>query len=158
MSNAQVLYLQHLVNKKLCQDEESPRKLVAHQNLWHRLQPLVAEADNEISGSQGALCKAIEETASWLSRGNQGKMRDFEQEISMRRNTERLACLNLTGGSARADRPQWRGKRDFCAEIELVEISAYHSANSYKLVHVETSNWIPPSRPWNILLSTVRLI
>jgi hypothetical protein len=106
MSNAQVLYLQYLVTKKLCQNEQSPRKLVAHQNLRHRLQPLVAEADNEISGSQDALCQAIEETASWLGSENQGKMRDFKQEISMRRNTERLACLNLTEGSAQADRPQ----------------------------------------------------
>jgi hypothetical protein len=106
MSNAQVLYLQYLITKKLRQNKQSPRKLIAHQNLWHRLQPLVAEADNEISGSQDALCQAIEETASWLGNENQGKMRDFEQEISMRRNIERLACLNLTEGSAQADHPQ----------------------------------------------------
>ncbi len=117
MSNAQVLYLQHLVTKKLCQDEESPRKLIAHYSLWHRLQPLVVEADNEISENQGALFKAIEETASWLGKENRGRMRDFEEEIG-----ERLACLNLASESAQADRPRWRGKRDFCAEIELVDI------------------------------------
>jgi hypothetical protein len=44
-------------------------------------------------------------------------MRDFEEEIG-----ERLACLNLASESAQADRPRWRGKRDFCAEIELVDI------------------------------------
>ena len=107
MSNAHVLYL--LVTKKLCQNEQSPRKLVAHRNLRHRLQPLVAEADNEISGSQDALCQAIEETARWLGSENQRKMRDSGQEISMRRNTERLACLNLTEGSAQADHPQSLG-------------------------------------------------
>jgi hypothetical protein len=66
----------------------------------------VAEADNEISKSQGALYKAIKETASWLNKGNQRKIRDFEQEINMRRNIKRLVYLNLTGGSVRADRPQ----------------------------------------------------
>jgi hypothetical protein len=100
MSNAQVLYLQHLVTKKLCQDEKSPRKLIAHYSLRHRLQPLVVEADNEISENQGALCKAIEETASWLRKENRGRMRDFEEEIG-----ERLACLNLTSESAQANRP-----------------------------------------------------
>jgi hypothetical protein len=57
----------------------------------------VAEADNEISENQGALCKAIEETASWLGKENRGRIRDFEEEIG-----ERLACLNLTSESARA--------------------------------------------------------
>jgi hypothetical protein len=112
MSNAEVFYLQFLIMKKLCQNEQSPRKLVAHQNLWHRLQPLVAEADNEISGSQDALSQAIEETASWLGSESRGKMQDLEQEISMRRTTERLACLNLTEGLAQADHPQSPGENE----------------------------------------------
>ncbi len=99
MSNAQVLYLQHLVTKKLCQDKESPRKLIAHYSLQHRLQPLVVEADNEISENQGALCKAIEETASWLGKENRERMQDFKEEIS-----KCLACLNLTSKSAQANR------------------------------------------------------
>jgi hypothetical protein len=43
-------------------------------------------------------------------------MRDFD-EIG-----ERLAFLNLTRESPQVDWPWWQGKRDFCAEIELVDI------------------------------------
>ena len=103
MSNAQVLYLQHLVTKKLRHNELSPRQLVAHKSLRNCLQHLVAEADSEISGNTSQLNQAIEETASWLGNASQGKFRDFEQRISMRRNTERLACLSLTEESAKAD-------------------------------------------------------
>jgi hypothetical protein len=77
MSIAQVLYLQHLITKKLRQ-EQVPRKLVAHQNLRSRLQPLVREAENEISGSQGALIQAMEEAKSWVESGNQGRMQDLD--------------------------------------------------------------------------------
>ena len=83
MSNAQVLYLQHLITKKLRQ-EQVPRKLVAHQNLRSRLQPLVREAENEISGSQGALIQVIEEAKGWLESGNQRRMQVSDQDISMR--------------------------------------------------------------------------
>ena len=60
MSNAQMLYLQHLITKKLRQ-EQVPRKLITYQNLQSRLQPLVREAENKISRSQGALIQVIEE-------------------------------------------------------------------------------------------------
>ena len=95
MSNAQVLYLQHLITKKLRQ-EQVPRKLVAHQNLRSRLQPLVREAENEISGSQGALIQVIEEAKGWLESGNQGRMQDSDQDISIRDSCERLAHVSLT--------------------------------------------------------------
>lgn len=96
MSTAQVLYLQHLITTKLRRDKYSPRKILAHQQLQSRLQPLVAEADDKISENQGALCQAIEETTAWLGSESRGRMRGFEQKISMQWNTERLARLNLT--------------------------------------------------------------
>jgi hypothetical protein len=104
MSTAQVLYLQHLITTKLHRDQNFPRKILAHQNLQFRLQPLLLEADNKISGSQGALCQAIEETTTWLESENKGKMRDFEQKISMQWNSERLARLKLADEPAQTHR------------------------------------------------------
>ena len=102
MSNAQVLYLQHLITKKLRQ-EQVPRKLVAHQNLRSRLQPLVREAENEISGSQGALIQVIEEAKGWLESGNQGRVQDSDQDISMGDSCERLAHVSLTDAPSQTD-------------------------------------------------------
>lgn len=102
MSNAQVLYLQHLITKKLRQ-EQVPRKLVAHQNLRSRLQPMVREAENEISGSQGALIQVMEEAKSWIESGSQGRMPDLDQDISMRDSCKRLAHVSLTDAPSQTD-------------------------------------------------------
>jgi hypothetical protein len=48
MSKAQVPYLQYLNAKKLCQDEDCLRRLVAHLNLRSRLEPLARDADEEL--------------------------------------------------------------------------------------------------------------
>ena len=95
MSTGQVLYLQLLSSAKLQRDHNFPRKTLAHKSLQSRLQPLVLEADNRISGSQSTFYQAIEETTPWVKNENQGKARDFEQKISMQWNSERLARLDL---------------------------------------------------------------
>ena len=94
MSNAQILYLQHLITKKL-EQEQVPLKLVAHQNLLSRLRPLVKDAESELSESQGALIQAIEEARSWHEGGNQGKMQHLDQDIIMRDNCKRLTHASL---------------------------------------------------------------
>lgn len=104
MSTGQVLYLQLLSTAKLHRDHNFPRKILAHQSLQSRLQPLMLEADNRISGSQDTLYRAIEETTTWVKSETQGKMLDFEQKISMQLNNERLARLNL------ADEPATTGR------------------------------------------------
>jgi hypothetical protein len=57
MSNEQLRYLQYLNTQKLCQDENCLRKLVAHQNLHSRLEPLARDADQEL---------VIEEMRRWF--------------------------------------------------------------------------------------------
>lgn len=57
MYDTQVHYLQYLNAKKLCQDEDCLRKIVAHQNLWSRLEPFVKEADQDL---------VIEEMRRWF--------------------------------------------------------------------------------------------
>lgn len=118
MSNAQVLYLQYIIAKKLRQGEQGLRKRLAHHNLWERIQPLAARADNAISESQGALFQAIEETKSWLEVGNQGRMGDLEQDISMWYNCEQLAHVNLMDAPP-TNRPQEQGETT-SGESELV--------------------------------------
>jgi hypothetical protein len=76
MSNAQVHYLQYLNAKKLRKDEDCLRKLVAHQNLKSRLEPLAREADQEL---------VIEEMRRW-----------FEETVAM---NEGYCTTALTPGN-----------------------------------------------------------
>ena len=99
MSNAQVLYLENLISEKICRDRDCPRKLVGHLAIWSRLQPLVADAYNQISKSHEALSHATEELRSWPEAGKLGRMNGFEDQISMRCNSKRLADLTLGEGS-----------------------------------------------------------
>jgi hypothetical protein len=121
MSNAQVLYLEHLITKKLRQ-EKIVRKFVAHQNLRSRLQPLVKEAENEISGSQGALVQVIEEAKSWLETGHQGRMQGLDQDVSMRDSCERLAHVSLTDAPTKTDVTAITGEPISVPELELVHV------------------------------------
>jgi hypothetical protein len=78
MSNAQVPYLQNLITKKLRRDSECLRKLVGHAYLWSRLQPFTTVADYDLSEST--------------------EVPNFEDQISIRCNCERLAALALDDG------------------------------------------------------------
>jgi hypothetical protein len=99
MSNAQLLYLEMNIAKKLHRDINCISRLLSHKNLWLRLQPLAAEAHIEISTGGEALGQASKEARSWLEKGSGGKMENFEEEVSMRCNTDRLAILTLGNAS-----------------------------------------------------------
>ena len=92
-----MLHLKNLATKKLCRDWASPGKLLAHQNLRSRLQPLVTEAD-KICWDQG--CQAREEATMWLGSENQVGEQGSEQKIGIQWTSELLARLNLTDESA----------------------------------------------------------
>lgn len=100
MSNAQLLYLEMHINKKLDRDINCLSRFIAHKNLWFRLLPLAADAHNEISTSGEALSLANEEARSWLGKGKAGKMEDFEDQANMRHNCDRLTALTLGNGSS----------------------------------------------------------
>ncbi len=85
MSNAQQFYLQHRIQKKMSQ-AKSLHKSIAHQNL-RRLQPLVAEADQELTQSQGALNRTMSEVVGWLTSGPHGRLRTFENRLMILFNT-----------------------------------------------------------------------
>jgi hypothetical protein len=95
MSNIQVLYLQYRITKKLCQDGDCLRKLVAHQNLHTRLPALAADADGELSRSRKVLDQTLEEARNLLKVGQYERMRAFEDRISMRFDIKRFADLSL---------------------------------------------------------------
>jgi hypothetical protein len=94
MSNAQLLYLEMHINKKLYRDVDCLPRFIAHKNLWLRLRPLAADAHDEISTSGEALRLANEEARSWLGRGKAGRMSNFEDQV---------AALALGNGSANSD-------------------------------------------------------
>ena len=96
MSNAQVLYLEHLILEKAGEVKHVPGKLLPHVRLLSRLQPLIIEADNEMSGNKSALLQAIEETRCWLKIGSQERMESFEHNVTMRLNCRGLESVGLT--------------------------------------------------------------
>lgn len=99
MSNAQLLYLEMSINKKLCRDIDCLSRLIAHKNLWWRLRPLAEDAHNEISTSGEALSQANQEAKCWLGKGKAERMENFEDQVSMRCNSDRLAALTLNGSA-----------------------------------------------------------
>ena len=64
-----------------------------------RLWPLAADAKSEISTCGEALSLANEEARSWLGKGKAGRMENFEDQVSMRCNSDRLAALTLNGSA-----------------------------------------------------------
>jgi hypothetical protein len=82
MSDAQVLYLQGLTNKKLSKKTDCLRKDIAHQGLHMRL-------------SEAALDQAIKEDQNRLAVGDAKWMRTFEDNMAIRTFTERLTALTL---------------------------------------------------------------
>lgn len=100
MSNAQLLYLEMHINKKLHRDIDCLSRFIAHKNLWFRLRPLVADAHDEISASGEALRLASEEARTWLGKGKVGRMGNFEDQVSVCYNSDRLSALTLGNGSA----------------------------------------------------------
>lgn len=90
MSNAQLLYLEMQINKKLNRDIDCLSRFIAHKNLWFRLWPLVEDAHNEISASGEALSLANKEARSWLGKGKAGRMEDFEDQAETRQGEARV--------------------------------------------------------------------
>jgi hypothetical protein len=97
MSNAQLLYLEMHINKKLCRDIDCLSRFIAHKNLWWRLRPLAEDAHNEILTSREALSQANQEAKGWLGKGKAERMENFEDQ--MRCNSDRLAALTLNGSA-----------------------------------------------------------
>jgi hypothetical protein len=90
MSNAQLLYLEMHIEQKLNRDKHSLSRCLAHINLWLRLRPLAADAENEISNSGEALGLANEEARGWLEKEKGKRMENFEDQVS-----NRLSALTL---------------------------------------------------------------
>jgi hypothetical protein len=84
MSNAQLLYLEMHIEKKLDRDKHCLSRCLAHTNLWFRLRPLAADAKNKILNSGKALSLANKEATSWIEKGTGRRMENFEDQVSDR--------------------------------------------------------------------------
>ena len=104
MSNAQVLYLQNRITKKLCQDGDCLQRLVAHQNLHTRLPVLATDADGKLLRSREVLDQTMKEARNLLKVGQYERMRAFEDRISMRFDIKRFADLSLEDLETERDR------------------------------------------------------
>lgn len=95
MSDAQVLFLEGRINKKLYEHTNSLRKLIAHQGLYMRLEPFVTESNETLNQNEAVLNQAIEETQDRLALGQSTWMRSFEENMAFRNLIERFAALTL---------------------------------------------------------------
>jgi hypothetical protein len=96
MSNAQLLYLEMHIIKKLDRDIQTLSRCLAHKNLWLRLWRLAAD---EIPTSGEAIGQAYEEARSWFEKGKGRRMENFEDQVNMRYSSNRLAALTLNGSA-----------------------------------------------------------
>ncbi|KAH7111067.1 hypothetical protein B0J11DRAFT_512243 [Dendryphion nanum] len=95
MSDAQILFLEGLINKKLYEQTNSLRKRIAHQGLYMRLLPFVTESNKTLHQNEGALNPVIEEAQDRAVLGQTTWMRSFEDNIAYRTLIERFAALTL---------------------------------------------------------------
>jgi hypothetical protein len=95
MSDAQVLFLEGCIVRKIHEQTASLRKLIAHQGLYVRLLPFVMESNKTLRRNETALNQMIEEAQDRFAIGQTKWMRSFEDNIAIRTLTERLAALTL---------------------------------------------------------------
>jgi hypothetical protein len=95
MSDAQVLYLQGRIEKKLHRPINSLRKAIAHQQLYIQLLPFANESHTHLCWSKAAKSQAMEEAQNRLAVGVAQWMRTFDANMATRCITKRLAALTL---------------------------------------------------------------
>ena len=85
LSYTEIMYLQTQITKKLYQEGDCLRKLVAHKKLLMRLLPLAEIADQEMWKARERTERALEAANCWLEIGQYERLRMFEYRICMYR-------------------------------------------------------------------------
>jgi len=101
LSYTEIMYLQAQITKKLYQEGDCLRKLVAHKELLMRLRPLAEIADQEMWKAREGAERALEEANCWLEIGQYERLRMFEDRICIRSNADRFSLLTLEDSEAR---------------------------------------------------------
>lgn len=99
MSDAQVLYLQGRIEKKLHRPIRCLREAIAHHQLYIQLLPFANESHTHLCWSKSAKNQAIGEARDRLDVGAAQWMRTFENNMATRCITKRLAALTLNNSN-----------------------------------------------------------
>jgi hypothetical protein len=95
MSDAQVLFLEDLINKKYHESNTSLRKLVAHRGLFMRLLPFAIESNEILHRSEAESEQTMKEKQDRLAPRRAICMKSFEDNIAFRLLIEKFAALTL---------------------------------------------------------------
>jgi len=93
MSYAQIIHLQNIISKKLCQQVYSLRKSVVHHWLNEQLLPFAMWA--EFLQREEALNQTNIEVQDWLNIGTAEWVRNFEEKVALLWMIENFAALTL---------------------------------------------------------------